>query len=204
MNQLVQKPDGRRNRHAGRRQELLEQAADYVAAHGLNDLSVRDLAAGVGLSHRTLLYHFGSKDQLLREVLDHIRARDGARIRAALAADPTTSAAELLRVAWGFFSSPARTDFVRLYHQVFALGLSGEPWAFWSRTVVAARTSAIAASLQVRGCPASRATAAATLVVASIRGLQLHLLTTNDRTGTDAAFEELVLVIEAQLGALSR
>src|SRR3954451_19659362 len=91
-----------------RRPELLEQAADYVLAHGLSGLSIRPLAAALGLSHRTLLYHFGSKDELVVAVLDVIRARDQGRIRETLRrADPST-AADLFRAAWAHFSSPER------------------------------------------------------------------------------------------------
>ncbi len=46
---------------------------------------------------------------------------------------------------------------------------------------------------------AARARAAATLVVASVRGLQIQLLATGDREVVDAAIEELITAIE--LGA---
>src|SRR5271155_5719078 len=46
------------------RAELLESVVDYVLDAGLTDLSLRPLAGAVGTSPRTLLYHFGSKEEL--------------------------------------------------------------------------------------------------------------------------------------------
>ena len=48
------------------REEILEVTPDrrigYAAEHGLADLSLRTLAAGLGTSHRMLIFHFGSKE----------------------------------------------------------------------------------------------------------------------------------------------
>ena len=40
---------------------LLDAAIDYVAENGIADLSLRELAAALGTSHRMLIHHFGSK-----------------------------------------------------------------------------------------------------------------------------------------------
>ncbi|RVC88911.1 TetR/AcrR family transcriptional regulator, partial [Mesorhizobium sp. M2A.F.Ca.ET.017.03.2.1] len=56
-----------------RRAELLDASYAYVLDHGLNGLSLRPLAAAIGSSPRVLLYLFGSKEKLLRELL--VRAR---------------------------------------------------------------------------------------------------------------------------------
>ena len=54
------------------RERLLAAAMEYVAEHGVGDLSLRGLAAALGTSHRMLSYHFGSREGLLIEVI-----RDG-------------------------------------------------------------------------------------------------------------------------------
>ena len=48
---------------------LLERVVDHFVADGLGDLSLRKIAGAIGTSHRMLLYHFGSKDGLLLEVV---------------------------------------------------------------------------------------------------------------------------------------
>lgn len=52
-----------------RRSQLVNAAVDYVAAHGFADLSLRGLGAAIGVSHRMLIHYFGSKEQLLVEIV---------------------------------------------------------------------------------------------------------------------------------------
>ena len=41
--------------------DMLNQLAQYVLEHGLNDASLRPMAAALGTSDRMLLYHFKTK-----------------------------------------------------------------------------------------------------------------------------------------------
>ena len=56
------------------RERLLDACTDYALQHGLPD-RLGPLATAVGTSPRMLLYHFATKDRLLREVLRRARAR---------------------------------------------------------------------------------------------------------------------------------
>ena len=58
-----------------RRAELVEGALDHVLRTGLVGLSLRPLAAALGTSDRMLIYHFGSKERLVGEVLAHAQQR---------------------------------------------------------------------------------------------------------------------------------
>ncbi|MCI2240416.1 TetR/AcrR family transcriptional regulator [Paenibacillus sp. TRM 82003] len=58
---------------AGRREEILDAAFDVFAQQGLRGSSLREIAERVGVSHTSLLHHFGSKDQLLIAVLQRRR-----------------------------------------------------------------------------------------------------------------------------------
>ncbi|MDN4482607.1 TetR/AcrR family transcriptional regulator [Demequina lignilytica] len=55
---------------AGRRSEILEAAAVVFAEHGYENGSLRAIAAKVGISQAGVLFHFGSKIDLLEAVLD--------------------------------------------------------------------------------------------------------------------------------------
>ncbi|MGV0800037.1 helix-turn-helix domain-containing protein, partial [Mycolicibacterium elephantis] len=48
-----------------RRQELLDAMVAEFARAGIGDRSLREVAAAIGTSHRMLLHHFGSRDELL-------------------------------------------------------------------------------------------------------------------------------------------
>lgn len=191
--------DGRNDRYPDRKPELLDGAADYVLTHGLAGLSIRPLASALGMSHRTLLYHFGSKEQLVLAVLDVIRARDQQRIRDTLRRAELASMAELFRAAWAFFSAPERARYNQVLHEVLALGARDTAFRAWSESVIDGRIGMIANALVGLGVPAPRARALATLVFSVVRGLQLHLLTTGDRAAANAAFEELVAGLEVRL-----
>ncbi len=47
------------------RDRLLAAAVEQAMRGGIADLSLRELAAAIGTSHRMLLYHFGSREGLL-------------------------------------------------------------------------------------------------------------------------------------------
>ena len=69
-------------RDTDRRDGLAEAATDYVLDHGLIGLSLRPLAAALGTSDRMLLYHFGSKDDLVATVLRVSNDRAVVAVRA--------------------------------------------------------------------------------------------------------------------------
>ncbi|WP_405015011.1 TetR/AcrR family transcriptional regulator [Kitasatospora sp. NBC_01539] len=56
------------------RQRLLDACTGYALEHGLPD-RLRPLATVAGTSERMLIYHFGTRDALLRDVLGQARRR---------------------------------------------------------------------------------------------------------------------------------
>ena len=67
--------DGRSLRYQHRRGELLEAVGEYVLDNGLASLSLRRVAEAVGVSHVTLQHHFGTKEQLVGEIVEHLLER---------------------------------------------------------------------------------------------------------------------------------
>lgn len=101
-------PAARRRSARGdaRRTRLLEEVTDDLIAHGFADFSLRRAARACGTTHKVLLYHFGSAEQLLGEVVSELRAR---RIRAGL--DAATAArrrtlAARVRAIWPALVGP--------------------------------------------------------------------------------------------------
>jgi AcrR family transcriptional regulator len=77
------------------RTRLLAAVIEHIQRCGISDLSLRELAAAIGTSHRMLHYHFGSKEDLLRAVLRRIvipvnreRLRMLEQVEAAAGSDP--------------------------------------------------------------------------------------------------------------------
>ncbi|TCO26542.1 TetR family transcriptional regulator [Kribbella steppae] len=51
------------------RESLLGDAVEHFAKNGIGDASLRSIATSIGTSHRMLIYHFGSREGLLAEVV---------------------------------------------------------------------------------------------------------------------------------------
>ncbi len=54
------------------RESLLPALAAHVLEHGMEHASLRPLAKAAGTSDRMLIYHFGSKEQLVDDVLAYV------------------------------------------------------------------------------------------------------------------------------------
>lgn len=63
-----------------RRREILDAAIDIFGAKGFAGGTLQEIADQVGMTHAGILHHFGSKDQLLLEVLEHRDATDVAHL----------------------------------------------------------------------------------------------------------------------------
>src|SRR5436190_8843835 len=74
-------------RGEARRQQLLERVTEDLAVNGLVDFSLRRAARAAGATHKVLLYHFESADDLLEQAILALRRRRVDRALAA-AAEP--------------------------------------------------------------------------------------------------------------------
>jgi AcrR family transcriptional regulator len=79
-------PDPRKRRTAEEaRAEILDAAERRLVAAGPAGIRLQDVAADVGVSHPTVLHHFGSRDALVREVCERRFAAIHADLVRALA-----------------------------------------------------------------------------------------------------------------------
>lgn len=68
------------------REELLKQSVNYCISEGYRAFSLRALADKLGTSHRMLIYHFKSSEELFEAVLEKLRSRSLARFDEAFSA----------------------------------------------------------------------------------------------------------------------
>lgn len=102
-----------------RREELLDRAYAYVLEHGITDLSLRPLAAAIGSSPRVLLFLFGSKDGLLRALLNRARVDELAFLDV-----DTTDLATLVRATWRWLADPAHRALLTLWLECYTRSLT--------------------------------------------------------------------------------
>jgi AcrR family transcriptional regulator len=179
------------------RERLLAAAVDQAMAGGIADLSLRELAAAIGTSHRMLLYHFGSREGVLVAVA---RAVEEAE-QASLPGGEITAADARRR--WRHFSDPNLWPQERLFFELYARALRGRPGTEgFLAAVIEPWITALAGPLATAGLDSGTARAEARLAVAVTRGLLLDLLATGDRDGVTEAFERYLQRGEAPAAGL--
>jgi AcrR family transcriptional regulator len=181
------------------RAKLLAAAIEHLQAHGLGQLSLRELAAAIGTSHRMLIYHFGSKEGLLVAVVQAVEAEQRAFL-AGLAGDPAIGPGEAMRTMWRHLSDPGLWPSERLFFEIYSQALQGRPGTegFLDRITEDWVAMAAAYSVRLGGLPET-ARADALLSVAVGRGLLLELLASGDRAAADQAFERFIQLCEYEL-----
>ncbi|GGL43102.1 TetR/AcrR family transcriptional regulator [Phycicoccus endophyticus] len=154
-----------------RREDLVERATDYVLEHGLVGLSLRPLAAALGTSDRMLLYHLGSKDELVVAVIRCSTHRALAQLQA-LPASPSAGRAVLDQ--WRLRSAPQQSRCERLYVEASTLGVFGEePYASAVAATNARWLAAVRDHLAASGVPEDHLEGVAGLVDAAFMGFAL-------------------------------
>jgi AcrR family transcriptional regulator len=180
----------------GIRARLRDQAVDYVLAHGIRDLALRPLAQALKTNARMLVYHFGSREGLMREILAGLRERGDARIHAWFKRPgKARTLPEFLRWYWKRISVPAARPSIRLTFELYALalrhpkdypGVLEDPLAYWKK--LTSKTTARSESDDPE----------ATLLLAATRGLLLDLCATGDMARTEKALRLLARLIESR------
>ncbi len=170
-----------------RRSALLDAAVDYAIDYGFADLSWRPVATALGVSTTTLMYHFGTKERMLEAILG--RVRDRIFVATTDQAEPQTDLAAAARAIWSWSADPQRRAMFRLFFAVYgrALQQPAQFDSFLSRVV----TDWMQA-LDPPGPPVpdgAERDIQKTLVIATIRGLLLDLLTTGDEPRVHRAFD---------------
>jgi AcrR family transcriptional regulator len=162
-------------------------------------LSLRPLAQALSTSPRMLLYHFGSKEDLVSEVLAEARSRQAELTAGWVAAQPDLEPAELLKRFWRWQVGEHK-PFLRLFFEVYGLALQ-EPGRFPGFPADAVRQwlPLVASTLKDAGVPDSETDTVATVVVAGYRGLLLDVLATGDARRASEALDFLLDAIASAL-----
>lgn len=102
------------------RESLLPRLAAHVLAHGLGQASLRPLARAAGTSDRMLIYHFGTKEALIVDLLQHLAGIYAAQLDNLLAADRPASREALLARILAHNADPAMAPFLMLWWEIVA------------------------------------------------------------------------------------
>ena len=163
-----------------RRDELVEAAYAYVLDQGLAGVSLRPVAEAIGSSTGVLRFLFGSKDGLVRAILERAR-QDELAVLDVLDDEPADLRTVALRV-WDWLRHPDHRAPLILWTESYAASLLDPdgPWGDFARQTVADWLAILARAqpAEVRNTAAGRAQRTAVLAV--LRGAFLDLIATGD------------------------
>lgn len=166
--------------------KILDATITYVLENGIGDLSLRQIADGIGTSHRMLIYHFGSADNFWEAVLREIRHRE-QRIRPR-PAPADMEVVEWIEQAWERFSAQSYLPVMRLLFTLYVKAIN-EPERFgdFLDDAVNGWVQHSTTLFEHAGFERDEAHVRARILLATMRGLLLNVLATGDRKNTTEA-----------------
>jgi len=177
-----------RRRQPQIRQRLLDACTDHALQHGLPN-RLEPLAAAAGTSNRMLIYHFGTRDGLLREVLQQARRRQVEAFTELIRFRRDEPYPTTLARAWSAISGPQGEPYLRMFSRLH--DTAGEPlWPGFRRAATTDWLAPLEGGMRSIGRPEL-----ATVVLAVIRGLLMDLDATGEVDRTHRAFDEFLATI---------
>jgi AcrR family transcriptional regulator len=187
-------------RGEARRLELLERVTDDLAANGLVDFSLRRAARAAGTTHKVLLYHFDSAEDLLTQAVVQLRERRIEKIMTAVSAGGDgRSLADRVRAMWPLLMTDEYG--VRALDQ--AIGLVMYDPARYAELGREASRQYLPALLAM--CPTEwsdrRKREVAELILAAMRGFLVGWLASGDATGVPEGLAALARALDREEAA---
>ena len=178
------------------RRAIAQRAADHLLERGQVAVSLRDLAAAVGVSPRMLVHHFGSREELISCALREARSRQRRMFEARLAPQPGRPYPQVLTDAWRWFATDEAEPYLRLFGQLHALaGVPDSPHADFLRESVLDWLPSIQHGFAADGADPATARELATLTLAVVRGLLQDQSAVGDHERVSAAFDRYAALL---------
>lgn len=171
------------------KERILDACTDHALTHGLPD-RLGPFAEAAGVSNRMLIYHFETRDGLLRAVLRRARERQVEAFTAMLRLRPGQSYRDTLANAWREISGPRGAPYLRIFTPLHETA-GGPLWPGFRRVATTDWLAPLEEGMRSLGRPEL-----ATVVLAVIRGLLMDLDATGDEARTQRAFTEFLSTID--------
>jgi len=182
-----------------RPQELCAAIVQYLIRRGLIGLSLRPLARALGCTPRVLLYHFGSKERMVVEVLAQVRQRQ----RAAYGQIEGASFGDACHTIWKRMTAPDSEPLFRLFFETYGMALRQPRLykAFLDDTIED-WLDLISSDFGPDPKQRHQARVFATVVLAGLRGFMLDFCATHDRKRLDRAVKLWLGSLQPMLSAI--
>ena len=182
-----------RRRDPGRKPELLAQILDHLLDKPLSSLTFRSVAGALGVSTYTLVYQFGTRAELVSDIVSAISSRQ-VDIERQLMSSPGTIDAyyENLESSWNWTLDPRNRQLQRLEFEASMVEVLEPDTHNFSRALYSTWIRVGRESLESFGLSSENAAIEARIMVDAFYGLQYDLVVNNDVAGSTAAFDRLL------------
>lgn len=185
-----------------RKPALLEQILDYLLDKPLSAMSFRTLAKGLGVSTYTLVYHFGSRAELLRDIVQAISARTTV-IQSRLVDESSLDIyIEGLLLSWEWAVQPRNRQLQRLEFEAGMLEAVHPDELQITRALYERWMSIGRAALEGLGLSPDDADAETRLIVNTFHGIQYDLVLNNDVPAATGSLERAAAQHRDRVAAL--
>lgn len=183
---------------------LLAQILEYLLDKPLATLSFRTLAQALDVSTFTLVYHFGSRAQLLSDIVWAISAREHDIQRNLSESEGSVEAYfEGLERSWEWSVQPRNQSLQRLEFEASMMEAQDPTSHTFTRELYAHWQRIGNDALQAFGLSEADAELESRLTVDSIFGIQYDLVINQDVDRATAAFRHMVASHRARVEALA-
>jgi len=188
-----------------RKAELLAAILDYLMDKTLAELTFRSLAEGLGMSAYVLVYHFGSRDQLINDIVVSIESRLD-RMRNTDVRDIDRAAwREFLLDSWQWTMAQRNRHLTRLEFEATAQDIVAAEPRGTSQEHFRMLHHKTRDWLMVQGIAEEFADTDARLFTSTFYGLQFDFVVMNEPEAATKAFELMLAVffnnLETRLAA---
>jgi len=183
---MARKPD------PTRKPALIQQALDFLVDKPLSSLSFRSLAQALNVSTYTLVYHFGTRAELIREIVRANAVGASPSEGAALPSDTLEDYFSSLNLSWQWAQLPENFHRQRLEFEAALLEaverddltVTREFFAHWTRIGTSA--------LMALGLDERNAEVESRLLHDTFRGVQFDLMLNRDVQAATTVFDSVV------------
>jgi AcrR family transcriptional regulator len=174
-----------------RRNELRAGVTDWVLRHGVGGLSLRPLAKALQTSTYSLVYWFGSREGVVAAALETAEERQREMVVGWVEEAGVIAPGDLLRRYWKWSASEEGAPYVQLFLEVVGLAQHEPNMLSYVERAVHPWRDLLEGAFEAAGLSQRDAAREATLLNASVVGLQLDLATARDPVRTSAGAEAL-------------
>lgn len=186
-----------------RKPQLLADILEHLRDNPLPTITFRGLAESLDVSPFTLVYHFGTRNELIHEIIRTVSTRRQQVIDGELAAEPSLEAhVAAIRAAWRGFLDPDNRSLLRLEFEAVLMEVTDPELRAGGRDVHRRWIEWGTEALKGLGVADREACVEARLLSDLMYGFQFDLVVARDDEGTTAAFERAVHAYTERVRAL--